>query len=363
VRERPTVLIAGGYGVFGRLLARELLATTPARVVLAGRDGARAARACRALAMRDRATPLALDLADLSAVARAAAGCFAVACAAGPFQGLPRGLPTSVVGAGAHWLDIADDPDWVLPLLADTTLHTAATAAGLCIMPGLSSVPALSGALARWCHARLPGATRGRITLYIGNRNRKGTGAIASALGAGFGAPRPVALPVGRRLAYRFASPDAALLRAELGIAVEFRVAFEWGLASWLLAALGPPGRALGVRTRTRLARVLATAAAPLSRLGSPLGCVQSELWDGDRRARAAFVGGGQRLAILPCALALARLLAGEPLPPGVVSPATWLTPDQWITQLEARGLRFVGDVRAARSGTPVTRADAGAAP
>jgi hypothetical protein len=367
VRERPAVLIAGGYGVFGRLLARELLATTPARVILAGRDEARAARACRALGPRqrlvDRATPLALDLADLSAVTHAAAGCFAVACAAGPFQGLPRTLPASVVGAGAHWLDIADDPDWVLPLLQDTALDAAATAAGLCVMPGLSSVPALSGALARWCHTRLPAATRGRITLYIGNRNRKGTGAIASALGAGFDAPRPVALPVGRRLAYRFASPDAALLRAELGIAVEFRVAFEWGLASWLLAALGPRGRTLSVRTRTRLAHVLATVAAPLSRFGSPLGCVQAELWAGDRHVRAAFVGSGQRLAVLPCALALARLLAGEPLPPGVVSPTTWLPPDQWITQLGARGLRFVGDVRPARPGAPIMWADARAAP
>jgi hypothetical protein len=363
VREREGVLIAGGYGVFGRLLARELLATTAARVILAGRDGARAARACRILRVGDRATPLALDLADVSAVGRAARGCSAVACAAGPFQGLPRALPASVVGAGAHWLDIADDPDWVLPLLADTALDAAAAAAGLCVMPGLSSVPALSGALVRWCHTRLPGATRGRITLYIGNRNRKGTGAIASALGAGFDAPRPVELPVGRRLAYRFASPDAALLRTELGLAVEFRVAFEWSLVSVLLATIGPRGRASSVRTRTRLAQVLATAAAPLSRFGSPLGCVQAELWDGDRHARAAFVGSGQRLAVLPCALALARLLAGEPLAPGVVSPATWLAPDQWVSQLGARGLRFVGDVRPARPGSTITRADAGAAP
>jgi len=169
-----------------------------------------------------------------------------------------------------------------------------------------------------------------------------------------------VALPVGRRLAYRFASPDTALLRAELGLAVEFRVAFEWGVAAALLAALGPFGRALSVGMRTRLAQGLATVAAPLSRFGSPLGCVQAELWDGDRRARAAFVGSGQRLAVLPCALALARLLARAPLPPGVVSPATWLTPDQWVSQLGARGVRFVGAVR---PGAPVTRADAGAAP
>ena len=361
--ERTAILIAGGYGVFGRLLAQELLGTTAAAVVIAGRDGARAARACRALGVGDRATPLVLGLADVAAVSRAAASCFAVACTAGPFQSLPRALPASAVGAGAHWLDIADDPGWVLPLLADTALDATAAAAGLCVMPGLSSVPALSGALVRWCHSRLPAASRGRITLYIGNRNRKGTGAIASALGAGFDAPRPVELPVGRRLTYRFVSPDAALLQAELGIGVEFRVAFEWGIANWLLAVLGPRGRGLSIGMRTRLAHVLATLAVPLSRFGSSLGCVQAELWDAERYARAAFVGSGQRLAVVPCALALARLLAGEPLARGVVRPATWLTPEQWVSQLGARGVRFVGDVLPARPGSAVPRADAGAAP
>jgi hypothetical protein len=187
---------------------------------------------------------------------------------------------------------------------------------------------------------------RGHVTLFIGNRNHKGSGAIASALAAGVADPRPVDLPVGRHRAYRFDSPDAALLRADLGLAVDFRVAFEWDLSSRLLAALGPRARRLDARARRRLAVGLAALAAPLSRFGSPLGCVQVDLWDGERRAhaRAAWVGVGQRLAILPCALALQALLAGEPLPHGVVPPATWLAPDEWIARLEQRGLRFEGE-------------------
>src|SRR5207249_48380 len=43
------VLIVGGYGVFGRLLAVELLRTTNAHIVIAGRDPATARRACRDL--------------------------------------------------------------------------------------------------------------------------------------------------------------------------------------------------------------------------------------------------------------------------------------------------------------------------
>jgi short subunit dehydrogenase-like uncharacterized protein len=344
--EPPRILIAGAYGVFGRLLARELLDTTAAHLVLAGRDGTQAARVCRALGAAGRVEPLAVDLTDRAAVGRAAANCRAVACTAGPFQSLPLDLPAHVVQAGADWLDIADYAGWVLPPLGDGALHAAATAAGRRIMPGLSSVPALSGVLARWCVARRPDLARGHVTLFIGNRNHKGSGAIASALGAGVADPRVVDLPMGRHRAYRFDSPDAALLRAELGLAVDFRVAFEWDLSSRLLAALGPYARRLDAAARRRLATGLAALAAPLSRFGSPLGCVQVDLWDGAGRAHthAAYVGVGQRLAILPCALAIQALLAGESLPLGVVPPATWLAPDEWIDRLERRGLRFEGE-------------------
>jgi short subunit dehydrogenase-like uncharacterized protein len=342
---RPRVLIAGGYGVFGRLLARELLATTPAHLLLAGRDPRRAAAVGRTLTDPSRATPLALDLADPATLERAARGCAAVACAAGPFQGLPRALPAAALGAGAHWLDIADDPGWTLPLLADAPLGARAAAAGLAVVPGLSSVPALSGALVRWCHARQPTATHARVTLFIGNRNSKGAAAIASALDSGIVAPQRVVLPLGRYLAYRFASPDAALLRAELGLTAEFRVALEWSLASRLLAALAPAARRLAAHRRERLARLLAALSAPLSHLGSIRGCVQAELWGAGGRARAALVGTGQRLAILPCALATAALLDGSLAARGLVHPATWLAPDTWVERLQARGLRFTAQV------------------
>ncbi|HLH22266.1 MAG TPA: hypothetical protein VK066_07070 [Chloroflexota bacterium] len=345
--ERPRLLIAGGTGVFGRILARDLLATTDAALVLAGRDARRAAAACRALDEGERATPLALELGDPDVLGRAAAGCLAVICTAGPFQRLPPGLPSAAVAAGAHWLDIADYAGWVLPLLADHALHERAGAAGLAVMPGLSSTPALSGMLIRRCAERLPEARVGRVTLYIGNRNHKGAGAIASALGAGFADPRPVRLPVGRRLAYRFDSPDAALLREELGLAAEFRVAFEWGVSNWLLATVGPLARRLGAANRIRLARALAAAAAPLSRFGSDVGCVQAQVARQREMVSAALVGCGQRLAILPCALAVEALLRGELPARGVVRSATWLSPAEWIARLEQRGLKcFEGSAR-----------------
>jgi len=351
---RPRILIAGASGVFGRLLARELLETTEAHLLLAGRDSGRLNATCSVLAAGNRIEPLALDLRDRSALAAAAAGCFAVACAAGPFQSLPRDLPAAAIRAGVHWLDIADDRDWVLGLLGNRALDEQASEAGLAVMPGASTVPALSGALVRWCCQRLPGATDARITLYMGNRNEKGVAALTSALNTGFADSRPVRLPAGRRLASRFESPDSVLLRSELGLETEFRVAFELALVNRLVGALSSFTRCLAPGARRRLVRVLLLGAAPLSRFGSDAGCLQAELWAGDGRTIRAALVGRQRLAILPCALALQALLTGELQRRGLVHPATWLEPEAWVRRLTASGVRWVQfrpDRPATRSG------------
>jgi len=347
VAPTPRILIPGGSGVFGSLLARELLLHTAAEIVLAARDGARAAAVARELvaAGPGRVRAIALDLGDREAVAREARGAFAVACCAGPFQGLDRGLPAVVAREGARWLDLGDDPAWVLPLLEPGgAADAAAVSHDTTVVPGLSTVPALSGILARHVRARLPGARSARVALFIGNRNRKGPGAVASALAAGLSGTEPVPFPrVGTRTGSRLPSPDGVLLERELGLEAEFRVAFELAGAGALLGLVGPLVARLPVRSRGWLARVLAVCAAPASRLGSDVGCIRVELRDGaGSSAAATLVGHGQRLAILPCALALEAMLAGEIAPRGAVSPATLLPVGTWLERLAGRGLELV---------------------
>lgn len=340
----PTrILIAGGYGVFGRLLARHLLARTATNVVVAGRDFRRAHRACQSLESAGRAEPLALDLRDLDAVARAAAGSLAVVCTAGPFQELPAGLPAVVVGAGAHWLDIADDPRWVLGILRDRNLHRRAAERGVVATTGLSCVPALSGAMARWCMLRLPDASRGRVTLFIGNRNSKGTAAIASALTGRFRDPVLVALPAGPRRAWRAESPDEEMLRAELGLQAEFRAALDWGSAGLLVAAIGRARGLLGGRTLGAIARTLSLASRPFGVFGARGGCLQVQTWnEHGSTVTLSALSEGQDLAVMPCGLFIETLLAERPTAAGVVHPVTWLPPEEWIRELHERGVRFL---------------------
>ena len=340
--EPVRILVAGGSGVFGRHLARELLAHTDARLVLAGRDAVRLEATRQELGSIDRTEAAALDLHDLEDLERAAKGCLAVACTAGPFQVLPLGLPSAAVRAGAHWVDIADAPAWVLPLLHDAALGREALDAGVAVMPGLSTVPAVSGVLARWCRERLAGARHGRVTLFIGNRNQKGTGATASALIGGFADPAPVDLPIGRRLAYHFATPDAELFRADLGLDAEFRVALEWAWLGRSSAALGRLARMLGPRRTTAFAGSLSRVSRPFARFGTERGIVQVELWNGDARRVTASAVAGQRLVILPCALALESLLRGDLTASGVIHPAEWRPHDQLIADLQRRGVAIL---------------------
>jgi len=338
--ERKRVLIVGGTGIFGRLLAAELLETTDADLALTSRRMRAAEKACDALG--DRAMPMPLDLANPDEFADAAHDFHTVVCTAGPFRDLPPDLPLDALRAGAHWVDIADDSGWVLPLLADASLDARARDAGLSVVPGLSTVPALSGALARWAHELLPSASNARVTLYIGNRNSKGTAAIASALAAGFRDPIRVDLPVGRRRAYKFRSPDSALFRRELGITTEFRVALEWGPAGRVIAGAGRLWARLGDSARASLARALSATALPFGRFGEEGGCVQVEEWDDEGRRVTVSILGDQRMAILPCAFAVEDLLAGRRDVAGVRSPADWLSPVEWTKRLRGRGVHVL---------------------
>ena len=217
-------------------------------------------------------------------------GAFAVACTAGPFQQLDRELVREAVDAGAHWLDIADDAGWFFDLLDDAELHQRAIAQNVAVIPGLSSLPAISGALVRKL-----GANNVTITLEINNANRKGAAAMVSAAEL-----NPI---------------DPELLRRELGIDAQVRIKFELPFAMPLLRALGVLPR----EARMRVAKVISKL--PL-RFGREGGAV--EVRSGERKLRAEAKD--QRFAILPLVFALQHLDGKK----GCLSPSVF-DPDELL--------------------------------
>ncbi|MBI4577337.1 MAG: hypothetical protein HY722_13845 [Planctomycetes bacterium] len=341
----PDVLILGGSGVFGGLLAREVLAAGVATVTLACRDRRRAADVCAALDAPGRARPLGLGPLAPGPLREAALGHAAVLCAAGPFQDLDPGLPAAAVAAGAHWLDLADDPGWIAGRLADGPLHGEATRRALRVCPGVSTVPALAWVLLEWARRELGGARRARWTLLIGNRNAKGQAAVESLLASGLSRPRTARLPWGRFASFRFGEGVAALEPIAPGVVMEFRLALEHPEALRLLAAASRLARGLGPAGRRGLAAALVALARPLSGLGTDAGCLVAEVEGGRpaRRLRLVAHGAGQRMAILPCVVALRALLAGTqpPGPWGCVAPWGLMAWEEWRTALAASGLRL----------------------
>ncbi len=132
------VVVLGGYGVFGARLVR-LLVRDGHDVVVAGRSGDKAAKLAAELGAQPLIVDRQGDLAGLWAL-----GPDAVVDAAGPFHAYgddPYAFARACVVQGVHYLDLADDPAFCAGI---GVLDDAAKAAGVFVLSGVSSVPAIS---------------------------------------------------------------------------------------------------------------------------------------------------------------------------------------------------------------------------
>lgn len=272
------ILILGGHGVFGSLIAEEL-ADLPVE------------RASRRTGV---------DLRDRDSLRRAMAGAKAVVHAAGPFHDFT--VVETCAELGVPYVDIADDRDYVSAILARSW--------PVPVLSGISTVPCLSGML-----LRALGATGGAVAFFIGNRNAKGAAAIASFL-----ARR------GRTWTMRFPPPIGPRRVHDLDRwpGVRVGVAFELDFVS----------RALEMMPALP-ARPLAWASRAFARLGTERGCL---VVDAGRRAWLMSDRRGQRMAAIPAAVAVRRILEGRL---EGRSPDDWCAPEILIDALRSRGYVF----------------------
>jgi len=183
------ILLLGGYGTFGRRIALRA-AEAGFEVLVAGRSGKKAEAFC---AGRPGLVPLALDRGGGLPEALAHYCPFALVDAAGPFQGAGYEAARAAVAAGCHYLDIADASDFVCGIAA---LDGAARQAGVAVISGASSLPALSGAVVRRLADDIDDVRAVEIALSATSRGMTGrsvTLAILSYLG------KPIRLRRGAR--------------------------------------------------------------------------------------------------------------------------------------------------------------------
>jgi hypothetical protein len=176
-----TVLIIGGYGGFGGRLARRL-ARDGLRVLVGGRSLAKAMAFC---AVEANCHPLKIDRAGDLAAALARERPDVVIDAAGPFQRSDDRLIEACIAAQIDYLDLADARDFVARI---GRYDAAAKAAGVAIIAGASSVPALSGAVVRQLANGIDRASAIEIAISASSRAAAGT-SVARAILGGVGQP------------------------------------------------------------------------------------------------------------------------------------------------------------------------------
>jgi hypothetical protein len=138
------VLIIGGYGNFGRHIAKSLAWEPGLRLLIGGRSLAKARKFAKELAAANGAEPIELDI--LGDVGGVLAGTKPdiVIHTAGPFQHQGYGVAEACLRVGCHYIDLADARRFVAGI---GRYDRQAKERNLLIVSGASSVPCLSAAV------------------------------------------------------------------------------------------------------------------------------------------------------------------------------------------------------------------------
>lgn len=345
----PLAILFGGYGVFGSLIARELV-SRGISVTIAGRNGPKAEALAQKLG--EKARGQSADATQKDSCRRALAGhALAIHCA-GPFSETNLALLEACLETGCHYVDIADDRRYIAKL---RSYHEKFSNQGLTAVYGCSSLPGISGALTAAAFAeKEPVPATIRVLLFIGNRNPKGAAALESVLkiaGKEISAPQgrlrglgdleavELPAPFGRRWAFNFESAEYDLFPDLFGSpSVTVKVSFELGFSNRLFAMLSRFPRGLNSLLRIPLLKL----GNSVSRWGSSGGAVQVQLAgkNGQRRITLFTPEAGQRMAILPAVFAVQKLLAGN-TPSGVLPVFEFLGSSNLLEGLLRAGCRI----------------------
>ncbi len=143
------VLVIGGYGTFGGRLARLLADEPRVTLLLAGRSEAKALRLIQSIRSDAALIPFRFDRDGDLAAQLAEARADLVVDASGPFQAYgadPYRVAEACIAAGVPYIDLADGSEFVSGIAA---LDASARAAGVFVLSGVSTCPALTSAVVR----------------------------------------------------------------------------------------------------------------------------------------------------------------------------------------------------------------------
>ncbi len=243
------IVVLGGYGVFGSRLA-ELLLRDGHSVTIVGRNSEKAEIVATKLGCEWAAFDIHATVEKLRALTPEV-----VVDAAGPFQAYGEDcyhVARLCIDMGADYLDLADDATFVKGVCA---LDDLAKAAGRRVLSGVSSVPALSGAVVADLSQDMQDIELIETAILPGNQAPRGASVMASILSqlgvavpvwrggrrqdqTGWSDLRSITLLPGlTRRAHFIEVPDIHLFPEIFGAqSVMFRAGMELRILNWAMA-------------------------------------------------------------------------------------------------------------------------------
>ena len=179
---RAHVLIVGASGTFGSRLARLLARRQMFRMSLGGRDESKVKALQAELREIDPQGEYAfvrIDRTSAGADLLREIGCWIVVDCAGPFQGSGTALIEAAIAARCNYIDLADSRAFVADI---KRFDGAARAAGVAVMAGASSTPALTHAVLETLTAGWRQIDTIDVAIVPGNRTPKGRSVIEGIL-------------------------------------------------------------------------------------------------------------------------------------------------------------------------------------
>jgi saccharopine dehydrogenase (NAD+, L-lysine forming) len=351
------ILIAGGYGLVGSRIAAELAVDYPGRVIVAGRDLARAQALAAALGQGVRGRAL-----DVSAPASIAAALDGVGLVMSCIDQPGRLLLHAAIERGLGYTDIAPRLVELGRGAAFEKIDAAAQASGARLVLGSGLVPGISNLMARALAQRLGGADTIETSLLLSASDATGPASMDYFLqelvmpfdihvhgldrpARAFSEPRLVCFPapLGERTAYLFPFSDQVLYPRTMGAHTALtRLAIEPRPVAWLLATLVRTGAAHLVASkpvRQAIARRRSGHADGAS--ANTVFALSVEVTHGGQTGQATLLGPHQAQAAAAGAAAVLRaLLEGQVAMPGAWMPEQLMEPAPVFASLAAQGLR-----------------------
>ncbi len=354
-------MLIGASGVFGSRIAEGLAEEHGMHLTLAGRGIAKLKEVSATLEKpaqvlvlnRDHITPHDLQGYDL------------VIDAAGPFQSSHTKVIEAAIAAQCHYVDLADGRDF---LSAIGRFESAARAAGVAVISGASSIPALSHAVIDHLTAGWKQIDTIEIGIFPGNRAPRGRAVVEAILSyvgkpvrvfrggqwqhlPGWGMTHRVNLPgIGNRWASICDTPEQDLLvtRYQPTRSGEFFAGMELALLHLGLAVLAWPVRWGVIPTLRPAAGVLLWLAQLVLPFGSDEGAMDVQVSGVNENGKATksrwtLQADANRGPYVPtlAALVLARKLRNEAaLPIGAMPCSGLMALNEFDTDLHRHGIK-----------------------